>query len=132
MANPHGRNCRHAAHHHGKRLAHGYRRIDVDAAGGGKSGDQLEMVGNGIEPAADHRHLGIDDTLGPVDQQALGRARRTGQHCDVGNARYQRQRRERERKCGDQRQAPMPARRDHGLSSDQRGSVRKVAQAAPS
>ena len=51
------RHRRHPLHHHRQRLAHGDRRIDVDPAGGRQRGQQLELLGDRIEPALDHRDL---------------------------------------------------------------------------
>ena len=98
------------AHHHGQRLAHIDRRIDVDPAGGHQRGHQLELVGDRIEPALDQLDLRLDHAAGAVDQQALGRAGGAGQHDDVGDAGDQRQRRERQRQRSDQRQPEGTAR----------------------
>ena len=97
--------CRHPGHHHRQRLAHGDRRIDVDPAGGDQGGHQLELFGDRIEPVLDRRDLAFDDAGGAVDQQAFGRAGGARQHDDVGDARDQRQRNERQRQRRDQRQA---------------------------
>ena len=101
------RNRRHLSHHHGQRLTHIDRRFDVDAAGSRQRSNQFELFADRIETAAHQVDLGIDDTGGAVDQQALGSAGRTGQDEDVGNARDQRERNEGKHHRHDQRHSPQ-------------------------
>ena len=121
---PGGGNRGHAGHHDRQGLAHADGRFDVDAAVCGQRRDQFEMVGDGIEPAADQRDLGFHEAGRPVDQQPLGGPRGAGEHRDVGDARDQRERDERKRQRRDQRQPQGPAhQRRH-----REGGVRTVAQ----
>ena len=76
-------------HHHPQRLAHIDGRVDVEPAVCGESRDQLEMLGDRVEPAPDQGDLRIDDARRPVDQQPFGGAGGAGQHDDVGDARDQ-------------------------------------------
>ena len=71
----------------------------------GQRRDQLELLGDRIEPASDQRDLRLDDARRAVDQQPFGGAGGAGQHDDVGDARDQRERNERQRQRRDQRQA---------------------------
>src|SRR6185312_3721542 len=78
--------------------------------GGHQGGQQFELLGDGIELVLDRRHLAVDDAGGAVDQQAFGGTGGAGQHHDVGDARDQRQRGERQSQGRDQRKAEGTAR----------------------
>ncbi len=137
----------HVRHGHRQGLAHVDRRGDVDAAGRGKPRQQLELVGDRIEPALDQRDLRLDHAAGTVDQQPLGGSRRARQHDDEGGAGDDGQRHERQSQRRDQRHAPGPAdggtqasaqagQQDEGLSlrrSRQGGCSRRpiIRQRAP-
>ena len=104
------RHRRRPLHHDRQRLAHGDREFDIDPAGGHQGGQQFELLGDGIELVLDRRHLAVDDAGGAVDQQAFGGTGGAGQHHDVGDARDQRQRGERQSQGRDQRKAEGTAR----------------------
>ena len=124
------RHRRRPLHHDRQRLAHGDRRIDVDPAGGHQAGDQLELLGDGIEPVLDRRHLAVDDAGGAVDQQAFGGAGGAGQHDDVGDARDQRQRNEGQGQRRDQRQAEGPRTRGGAALARRRDSGGVMARSS--